>query len=72
MKESKESCSAKKRKGRRYAVGNFRRAVTMKIAVEDSYIGKTATMFKRLRLSVRGGELMRQKAFDSILFRRAL
>ena len=34
MRRSRKSCAAKPREGWRYAVGKFRRAVSMKIAVE--------------------------------------
>ena len=35
MRRSKKSCAVKLREGWRHAVSKFRRAVSMKIAVED-------------------------------------
>ena len=38
MRVSKRSCAARSQEGGRYAVSKFRRAVSLKITVEDSKI----------------------------------
>ena len=66
-----KSCAARPREQGRHAVSKIRGAVSMKKAVKESKRGSIAVMRKRLK-TVRGEELIRQKGFDSILFKRAV
>jgi len=47
MSVSGKSCAAGPREGERHAVSKFRRAVSVKIAIEDRKRGNIATEFKR-------------------------
>ena len=49
MRESRESCAARPREGGRHAVSKIRRAVTMKIAVEERERSNITTVFERLK-----------------------
>ncbi len=58
VSERRKSCAARPWEGGRHAVSKFRRAVTVKTAIEDRQRCNIATVFERLK-TVRGGELMR-------------
>ena len=60
MRKSRKSCAARPQEGGRHAVSKFRRAVTMKIAIENRKRSNIAADIERLK-TVRGGELTRQK-----------
>ncbi len=62
-----------RRRGGRHAVSKFRRAVRMKITIEDREREATWRLNLRgRRLSEREGELMKPRALDSTLSRRAV
>ncbi len=46
---SRKSCAARPQEGERHAVSKFRRAVTMKIMVEDSMRSNTVAVIGRLK-----------------------
>ena len=71
MRERRQSCATRPREEGRHAVSKIKRAVSMKITVEDSKRGNITAKKERLK-TVRGEELMRRKAFDSSLSRRAV
>ena len=49
VRERGQSCAARPREEGRHAVSKIRRAVSMKIAVEDSKTGNTAAKRERLK-----------------------
>ncbi len=73
MSLSGKASAPRPRKGGRHAVSKFRRAVRVKIIIEDWE--REAAWWQNLRgrrLSVREGELMRYRALDSTLFKTAV
>lgn len=62
-----EPCAAETQEEVKHVVRKFRGAVSMKISVGDSKKCITAV---ELRVSVRGGELMRREAFDPTSFKK--
>ena len=49
MRVSRKSCSVRPREGERHAVNKFRRAVSMKITVEDNKRCNIAAVRKKLK-----------------------
>ncbi len=49
MRRSRKSCAARPREGGRHAVSKFRRAVFMKIAIEDRKGCNITTVYERLK-----------------------
>ena len=49
VRERRQSCAARPREEGRHAVSKIRRAVSMKITIEDSERGNIATMRERLK-----------------------
>ena len=67
-----KSCAARPREQGRDTVSKIRRTVSMQIAVKDASEATLRRWERSWRQSVRGGELIRRKAFDPILFNRAV
>ena len=72
MRGSSKSCAARPWEQGRHTVSEIRRAVCMKIAVKESKRGKLRRWERGSTQSVRGEELIRRKALDSTLFKRAV
>ncbi len=64
--------AARPRERGRLAVNKFRRAVRVKITIEDKREATWRRNLRGRRLSVREGELMRRRDLDSTLSRRAV
>ena len=63
MRMSRKSCAARSRERRRHAVSKFKRAVSMKITVEDSKICNIAVKCKRLKTVFKKRGVNKTKSF---------
>ncbi len=72
MSLSGKASVTRPREGGRHAVSKFRRAVRVKITIGDRKRGTWRRNLRGKRLSVRKGELMRRRALDSTLSRKAV
>ncbi len=66
----RKSCAAMPMEMWRHSLSKIKRAVSMKIMIENRKRGNIAAEIKRKKTVMRGGELMRRIAFDSIMLKR--